>query len=58
MAGVSANNAVAQRMHQRLWILALIAYTAGSASLWWYVDDDAAITFAYVRNLVEGHGLV
>ena len=33
-------------------------YFAAAASMWWYVDDDAGISFTYARNLAEGRGLV
>ena len=29
-----------------------------SLSLWWYVDDDAGISFTYARNLSNGNGLI
>ena len=35
--------------------LALLAYLA---SVSWFLTDDAFISFRYVRNLLEGHGLV
>ncbi len=35
--------------------LALLAWLASMA---WFLCDDAFISFRYVRNLVEGHGLV
>ena len=35
--------------------LALLAWTSWLA---WFITDDAYITFRYVRNLLEGHGLV
>ena len=35
--------------------LALLVWLA---SLAWFMTDDAFITFRYVRNLLEGHGLV
>ena len=35
--------------------LALLAWTSWLA---WFMTDDAFITFRYVRNLLEGHGLV
>ena len=35
--------------------LALLAWTTSIA---WFIADDAFITFRYVRNLLEGHGLV
>ena len=35
--------------------LALLAWLAGVA---WFLTDDAFISFRYVRNLLEGHGLV
>ena len=44
-----------------LWILlylpwlALLGWLAGVS---WFLTDDAFISFRYVRNLVEGHGLV
>jgi len=38
---------------------ALCVYSARALSgLWSMSSDDAAITFAYAQNLVEGHGLV
>ena len=33
-------------------------YLASACAIWWYVDDDAGITFVYARNLVQGHGLI
>ena len=44
----------------RRWIIACSVglLAALSISYWWYVNDDAAISFTYARNLVEGHGLV
>ena len=35
--------------------LALLSYLANVS---WFLTDDAFISFRYVRNLVEGHGLV
>ena len=35
--------------------LALLAWLAAEA---WFLCDDAFISFRYVRNLIEGHGLV
>ena len=35
--------------------LALLAWLSGVA---WFLTDDAFISFRYVRNLLEGHGLV
>ena len=35
--------------------LVLLAWTSWLA---WFITDDAFITFRYVRNLLEGHGLV
>lgn len=29
-----------------------------SALFWWYIIDDAAISFVYSRSLAQGHGLV
>jgi hypothetical protein len=33
-------------------------YVAASISYWWYVDDDAAISFTFARNLADGDGLI
>ena len=35
-----------------------LALLAWAASVAWFMTDDAFITFRYVRNLLEGHGLV
>ena len=35
-----------------------VALLAWHASLSWFLTDDAFISFRYVRNLLEGHGLV
>ena len=35
-----------------------LALLAWMTSLAWFMTDDAFITFRYVRNLLEGHGLV
>lgn len=37
---------------------ALVATIVGQAVLWGWVVEDAAISFAYARNLAEGWGLV
>ena len=37
---------------------ALLAFLGLSTALWDWIVDDAAITFAYAANLLEGHGLV
>lgn len=44
----------------RQWFLwgSVVLYIAGSLSYWWYVNDDAAITFTYARNLAHGDGLI
>ncbi|MFQ5590088.1 MAG: hypothetical protein ACE5HE_02890 [Phycisphaerae bacterium] len=39
-------------------LASIVLYLAGSVSLWWYVNDDAAITFTFARNLAGGYGLV
>ncbi len=48
------------RAHLGTWcLLASIGlYAALGASYWWYVNDDAGITFTYARNLAEGLGPV
>ncbi len=38
--------------------LSVALYAALSTSFWFYVDDDAGITFTYARNLTDGFGLV
>ncbi|HRX87491.1 MAG TPA: hypothetical protein P5572_20895, partial [Phycisphaerae bacterium] len=42
------------------WVLAatLAVYVAAALSMWWYVDDDAGISFTFARNLADGHGLI
>lgn len=42
------------------WVLvaSLTLYVGGALSFWWYVNDDAGISFTFARNLAEGHGLV
>lgn len=41
------------------WVLisTIALYAAAALSLWWYVDDDAGISFTFARNLAEGRGL-
>lgn len=43
--------------HWFLWS-AVGLYVVASLSYWWYVNDDAAISFTYARNLAHGHGLI
>lgn len=63
-AGLAALvQAAAPRLSPRVkawWIAAaaLLAYVGLSTALWSWIVDDAAITFAYVKHLVEGRGLV
>ena len=37
---------------------AVALFFAWNVHHWWFVADDAFITFRYARNLVDGHGLV
>ena len=41
-----------------LFCLPWLALLVWLASLAWFMTDDAFISFRYVRNLLEGHGLV
>jgi hypothetical protein len=36
----------------------IIVFVAHSSLFWGWIVDDAGISFAYARNLAEGHGLV
>ena len=38
--------------------MAWLALLGWLASVSWFLTDDAFISFRYVRNLLEGHGLV
>jgi hypothetical protein len=42
------------------WALAstVALFLAAAVSMWWYVDDDAGISFTFARNLADGHGLI
>lgn len=55
-------NLIAETRQTTLWIsfLGIIALMIGVmvANFWDYTQDDVFITFAYSRNLAEGHGLV
>ncbi len=39
-------------------LLPWLALLAWLASVAWFLTDDAFISFRYIRNLIEGHGLV
>ena len=39
-------------------VAAVLAFLGLSTALWSWIVDDAAITFAYAANLLDGHGLV
>ncbi|MCY3959730.1 MAG: hypothetical protein OXG65_15775, partial [Chloroflexi bacterium] len=39
-------------------LLPWLALLGWLASVTWFISDDAFISFRYVRNLLEGHGLV
>ena len=41
-----------------LLLLPWLALLGWLTSVGWFITDDAFISFRYVRNLLEGHGLV
>ena len=41
-----------------LWFLPWVVLLGYLANVAWFLTDDAFISFRYVRNLLEGHGLV
>ena len=41
-----------------LWFLPWVALLGYLTHVAWFLTDDAFISFRYVRNLLEGHGLV
>ena len=41
-----------------LWFLPWVVLLGYLANVAWFLTDDAFISFCYVRNLLEGHGLV
>ena len=43
---------------KRSWPLPLLLLVAHALLFGEWIVDDAGITFAYARNLVDGHGLV
>ena len=47
-----------RRGHIHLLSLPWLALLAWLTSVAWFLTDDAFISFRYVRNLLEGHGLV
>ncbi len=49
---------IASRFYFIISILPWLALLGWLASVSWFLTDDAFISFRYVRNLLEGHGLV
>jgi hypothetical protein len=54
---VSDSAAVAPPSALRLTQAAVLLCWLAAARSWWFVCDDAYISFRFARNLVEGHGL-
>ena len=52
------SRAALQGIRWILWFLPWVVLLGYLANVAWFLTDDAFISFRYVRNLLEGHGLV
>ena len=55
---ISSNPSLRSRLFLFLTLTPWLVLLGWMAELSWFLTDDAFISFRYVRNLVEGHGLV